>query len=170
MGQFEKDLIVISIKQRMLQNGIDMDRYIGVITNTWHENPAGFGFTCVERTDGNPLVTFHNLTAALIANSHFGVDNMIGGSQHHGMSYRENNQPDSLHVVISKRADPKMAGATCSIHVDSVSPVAGIDSQGGIIYDMGKILQHAATDLKHTPLIMPHAENGTISFGFRFGH
>jgi hypothetical protein len=52
--------------------------------------------------------------------------------------------------------------------VDSVSVVAGRDPRTRrVIYDSGKVLQHLATDLKHTPLILPSSERG-ITFGFRF--
>jgi hypothetical protein len=111
---------------------------------------------------------------ALIQSSKFGSDSMLGGSQHLGASFREVNQLDSLHIILSTRPDPSMSKPsdpvrpTCSIHLDSVSPVAGRDSKTRrIIYDQGKLLQHLATDLKRTPLIVPSGERGIV-FGFRF--
>jgi hypothetical protein len=44
----------------------------------------------------------------------------------------------------------------------------GRDPKTGLVnYDLGKVLQHLATDLKHTPLIVPSDEQGIV-FGFRF--
>ena len=160
MGQYDNDKTVVSIKNRMKQLGVDLDKYVDRITNKWDSTPAGFGFTC---KDNNAYTRLRN---ALIQNSHFGGDSMIGGSQHHGISFREVNKFDSLHVILSTKAD--RIGATCSIHLDSVSVVTGRDSKNGqVIYDPGKVLQHLATDLLHTPLIMPSRERGIV-FGFRF--
>ena len=91
---------------------------------------------------------------------------MLGSSQHLGASYREVNQFDSLHIVLSSRQNP---GGSCSVHLDSVSPVVGRDDKTGhIIYDPGKVLQHLTTDLLHTPLIIvPGSEQGIV-FGIRF--
>jgi hypothetical protein len=148
--------------------GVDLDLYIGQVTNTWKETPSGFGFTCRDKAAYSALMN------AMVQNSHFGSDSMLGGSQHLGASFREVNRLDSLHIVLSSRPDPSMSKpsdpirATCSIHLDSVSPVAGRDDRTGqIIYDPGKVLQHLATDLKHTPLIVPSGERGIV-FGFRF--
>ncbi len=83
-------------------------------------------------------------------------------------------QPDSLHIILSTRPDPSMSKpsasvrATCSVHLDTVSVVAGRDPKSRqVIYDPGKVLQHLATDLKRTSLIVPSRERG-IAFGFRF--
>jgi hypothetical protein len=160
MGQFDSDRTVVSIKNRMKNLGMDMDRYIGQITNKWDSIPSGFGFTCKDNK------AYADLMGALVQNANFGADSMIGGSQHRGASFREVGQPDSLHVILSTRPDP--SGATCSIHRDSVSVVTGIDPKTGqVIYDPGKVLQHVATDLLHTPLIMPSSRDGIV-FGFRF--
>jgi hypothetical protein len=159
-GPFDKDRTVVSIKNRMKRLGIDLDRYIGRITNTWASTPAGFGFTCTDKK------AYLALMAALVQNRHFGSDSMVGGSQHTGASFRECGQADSLHVVLSTR--PDKAGATCSIHLDSVSVATGVDPKTlQVIYDPGKVLQHLATDLLHTPLIMPSSKGGIV-FGFRF--
>ena len=93
---------------------------------------------------------------------------MIGGSQHQGASFRENSHPDSLHIILSRRPDPKMSNATCSIHLDSVSVVLEIDQKTGMVkYDMGKVLQHLTSDLLHTPLVIVPGTDG-IKFGIRF--
>ena len=167
MAEFDNDRTVVLIKGRMKRLGLDLDRYIGQITNTWPQIPPGFAFTCKDRT------AYLALMQALVDNVKFGPDSMIGGSQHHGASFREDSQPDSLHIVLSTRPDPKSklpVRPTCSVHLDSVSPVAGIDPRTRqIIYDQGKLLQHIATDLAHTPLIMPSTQGGgLIVFGFRF--
>lgn len=160
MGEFDKDPTVVMIKNRMKRLGIDLDKYLGRITNTWRSTPAGFAFTCSDEKGYKPLME------ALVNSARFGTDNMIGGSQHLGVSFREWGQPDSLHVVLSNRAD-KM-GATCSIHLDSVSVASGVDPKSRqVVYDQGKVLQHLATDLLHTPLIVPSGEKGIV-FGFRF--
>jgi hypothetical protein len=168
MGQFDKDRTVVRIKNRIKTLGIDLDRYIGEVTNKWDDTPSGFGFTCKDNAN------YRALMDALVQSSSFGSDSMLGSSQHLGASFREINQPDSLHIVLSTRPDPSMSKpsdpvrATCSIHLDSVSPVAGRDSKTGqVVYDPGKVLQHLATDLKHTPLIVPSGEGGIV-FGFRF--
>jgi hypothetical protein len=168
MASFDNDPTVLSIKERMKQLGIDLGKYIGQITNKWDSTPKGFGFTCRDREAYNALMT------ALVLSSKFGSDSMLGSSQHHGASFREVNTSDSLHIVISTRPDPSSAmppGAvrpTCSIHLDSVSVVTGIDPKTGqVIYDPGKVLQHLATDLAHTPLIVPSSERGFV-LGFRF--
>jgi hypothetical protein len=160
MAQFDNERTVVSIKNRMKGLGIDLDRYVGQITNKWDSTPAGFGFTCKDKN------AYTALMGALIQNIHFGSDSMIGGSQHQGVSFREVNQFNSLHIILSTRSN--RVGATCSIHLDSVSVVTGMDSKTGqVIYDNGKVLQHLATDLLHTPLIMPSSEAGIV-FGFRF--
>ena len=160
MGQFDQDRTVVSIKGRMKRLGIDLDRYIGQITNKWDSTPAGFGFTCSDKK------AYLALMDALVQSLRFGSDSMVGGSQHTGAPFREFGQPDSLHIILSTRPDP--AGATCSIHLDSVSVATGIDPKTRqVIYDPGKVLQHLATDLLHTPLIMPSSEGGIV-FGFRF--
>lgn len=77
------------IKNRMKSLGIDLDRYIGQITNTWAQTPSGFGFTCKDKA------SYQALMNALVQNLHFGSDSMLGGSQHVGASFREINQVDS---------------------------------------------------------------------------
>ena len=160
MGQYDNDRTVVSIKNRMKRLGVDLDRYIGRIAKKWDSTPKGFGFTCKDKAAYSALMT------ALIQNPYFGSDNMIGSSRHYGASFREVSQPDSLHIILSTRVD--WDGATCGIHLDSVSVVTGMDSTTGrVIYDPGKVLQHLATDLLHTSLIMPSSEGGIV-FGFRF--
>jgi hypothetical protein len=167
MGQFDNDRTVVVIKSRMQRLGVDLDRYIGEITNKWDVVPSGFGFTCKNKS------AYMDLMDDLVQNQRIASDSMMGGSQHQGASFREAGQPDSLHIILSTRPDPSMSKptdrirATCSIHLDSVSVVKGRDSNGHAIYDYGKVLQHVATDLKHTPLIMPSSEGGIV-FGFRF--
>jgi hypothetical protein len=177
MAQFDDKRSVSFIKSRMKGLGIDLDQYItkvvGVtkvsgITNVFDDPQVGFGFK------PNDLNAYTALMLA-ITNSYprFLRDNMVGGSQHHGASFRENSQPDSLHIILSRSPDPSMCRMcqvrpTCSIHLDFVSPVAGWDANTGRIkYDLGKLLQHLATDLKHTPLIVPSGQEGIV-FGFRF--
>ena len=160
MGQYDDDKTVVSIKRRMRNRGIDLDQYIGRITNKWDSTPAGFKFTCKNNA------CYKSLMKAMVLNVNFGCDNMIGSSQHQGSSFREVSNTDSLHIIISTRSDKE--GATCSIHLDSVSVVTGRDSKTRqVIYNPGKVLQHIATDLLHTPLIMPSSEHGIV-FGFRF--
>jgi hypothetical protein len=160
MGQFDDSHTVVSIKNRLKRLGVNLDRYIGQITNKWDSTPAGFGFACKDQ------LAYTALMNALVLNTNFGTDNMIGGSQHHGVSFREVNQVDSLHIVLSTR--PDSMGATCSIHLDSVSVAADRDPKTGqVIYDTSQVLQHLATDLLHTPLIVPSGEHGIV-FGFRF--
>jgi hypothetical protein len=169
MANFDQDPTVILIKNRMRRLGIDMDQYIGVITNTWSSTPCGFGFNCIDKA------RYISLMDALVQNSNIGSDNMIGGSQHEGVSFRECGQVDSLHIILSNRPDPLIppkpgepVKPKCSIHLDSVSVVTGIDPQTKqVVYDTGKVLQHIATDLLHTPLIMPSSDRGIV-FGFRF--
>lgn len=161
MTGFDTDPTVVTIKNRAKASGLNLDLYIDHITNTWKQTPMGFGFVC---KDG----AYRDLLTALIVNKHFGCDNMIGGSQHKGVSYREDSRPDSLHIVLSKRPDANMANANCSIHLDSVSVVLGVDSKTGMVkYDMGKILQHVTTDLAHMPLMIVPGGDG-IKFGIRF--
>lgn len=161
MGQFDNDRTVVLIKNRLKQLGIDLDKYLGTITNTWASTPAGFGFTCADQQ------TYKDLMSAMVQNQNFGSDNMMGGSQHKGASFRECGKPDSLHVVLSTRPDPG-SGATCSVHLDSVSVAPSVDPKTRMVnYDYGKVLQHVATDLLHTPLIMPSSDKGIV-FGFKF--
>jgi hypothetical protein len=161
MGQYDSDRTVVMIKTRLKQLAIDLERYLGSITNKWDSTPAGFGFTCADQK------AYLGLMDALVQNPNFGSDNMVAGSQHIGASFRECGKSDSLHVVLSNRAD-KVSGATCSVHLDSVSVATSVDRRSGMVnYDYGKVLQHVATDLLHTPLIMPGSEKGIV-FGFRF--
>jgi hypothetical protein len=122
----------------------------------------GFGFTC--KTDAISI----DLEKALLGSKHFGIDTKIGGSQHTGKSFREDNRPDSLHIVLSSRPDPNMQGATCSVHLDSVSVVLGIDPDTHILrYDTGKLLQHLTCDLGHNSWLIVPGTDGT-NVGFRF--
>lgn len=168
MGKYDRAPTVVSIKNRMKRLGVDLDRYIGQVTNKWDEAPRGFGFTCKDRA------AYTSLMCALVQNGHFGADNMKGGSQHHGASFREVSQSDSLHIILSTRPDPNMSKpsdpvrATCSVHLDTVSVVLGRDPKNRqVIYDPGKVLQHLASDLKRTPLIVHGTKRGIV-FGFRF--
>src|SRR5215472_7614541 len=106
MGQFDKDATVVRIKNRMQSLGIDLDRYIGQVTNKWDSTPCGFGFTLKESKDKS---SYRALMDALIQSPNFGSDSMLGGSQHLGASFREVNQPDSLHIILSTRPDPSMS-------------------------------------------------------------
>lgn len=146
---------VILIKNRIKGLGINLDQYIGQITYQWDNTPMGFDFTCK-----NPP-TYTDLMKALVSNTNFGADNMVGGSQHQGASFREVGASDSLHIILcSKRP--------CTIHLDSVSVARSRNSDTGLVdYDQGKVFQHLATDLWRTPLIVPSAEGG-ITFGIRF--
>lgn len=159
MGQFDKDPTVVRIKLRMKLLGIDLDKYLGTITNTWASTPPGFHFYCADGTAWNGLL------AALVQSSSFGTDTMIGGSQHKGVSFRECGQSDSLHVVL---VSPVHSKEKCGVHLDSVSVAESIDPKSGMInYDLGKVPQHLASDLWNLPLIMPSPEKGLV-FGFRF--
>jgi len=155
MGKFDNERTVISIKNRIKGLGINLDQYIGEVTGKWDSVPMGFDFTCK-----NPAA-YTALMKAVTLNTNFGIDNMIGGSQHQGASFREVGAPDSLHIVLSARGP-------CTIHLDSVSVAKGRNPETGQVdYNLGQVLQHLATDLKHTPLIVPSAERGIV-FGFRF--
>jgi hypothetical protein len=151
---------VEGIKARMRSRGVDLDQYLERVTNSWESTPRGFGFTCKDDAQ------WHALLKALTTSSNFGVDTGLGASQHPGVSFREISKPDSAHITMTSRPDSK-TGATCSIHVDSVSPVLGRDPGGKAIYDCGTALQHVFTDLLHTPLIVPSSDNGLV-LGFRF--
>lgn len=155
MGQFDNSRTVISIKNRMKGLGINLDQYIGQVTNQWDGTPMGFDFTCKNTP------TYTDLMKALVSNTNFGADNMIGGSQHQGASFREVGSPASLHIILSNKRP-------CTIHLDSVSVARSRNSDTGQVdYDQGLVLQHLATDLLHTPLIVPSAGGGIV-FGFRF--
>jgi hypothetical protein len=118
----------------------------------------GFGFVHKE---------YDRLLVALVMSSNFGSDTTFGGKLHSGLSFREITTPDSLHITLSERPDPKTHD-TCSIHLDSVSIVAGRDPNSRTVnYNYGKGLQHLATDYLHTPFIVPNSEEGLV-FGIRF--
>src|SRR5690242_17812975 len=103
------------IKHRMRMLGIDLDQYINdPPTNTWDQ---GFRFTCKNNNCSA-------LMRAVIDNTNFGSDSSIGGSLHSGVSFREDNRPDSLHIILSNRVIDHKSGATCEIHLDSFSPVS----------------------------------------------
>ncbi len=152
--------VVRLIKHRMRMLGIALDQYINdPPTNIWDQ---GFGFTC----KGNNC---SGLMRTVIENPNFGTDSAIGGSMHPGVSFREVNKPDSLHIILSNRViDPK-SGATCEIHLDSVSPVSGRDpNTRKLTYDYGRVLQHLVTDKWRQPgVIVPSGEGGVV-FGLRF--
>lgn len=150
---------VASIKARMRSRGIDLDQYLERVTNSWDSTPRGFGFTCKDKAQWQALLS------ALTTSSNFAVDTGLGASQHPGVSFREVSPLDSAHITMTSRPDSK-TGATCSIHVDSVSPVLGRDQGGKAVYDCGRALQHVFSDLLHTPLIVP-SRDGFV-FGFRF--
>jgi hypothetical protein len=157
MGEFDNKHSVLLIKNRMKGLGINLDQFIGQITYWWPDapnTPVGFDFTCK-----NPA-TYTDLMKAVISNTNFGADNMLGGSQHLGASFREVGAPDSLHIILcSKRP--------CTIHLDSVSVAKGRTNTGQVEYDQGQVLQHLASDLFRTPLIVPSGRGGIV-FGIRF--
>jgi hypothetical protein len=158
MADFNNVSTVISIKNRMGRLGIDLDKHIEKITHYWAMTPMGFGFICKD---------FDGLMNTLVMSINFGSDTPLGGRLHSGISFREINTQDSLPISLSKRPDPE-SGSNCSIHLDSVSPVAGRDPNSGKInYNYGKVLQHVFTDALHTPFIVPNSETGLV-FGIRF--
>jgi len=172
MGNFSSDPTVFMINNRLKQLGIDLAKYLGTITNTWPSTPPGFGFICADQLGDKTLPpekqqAYMKLMDAIVQNQNFGSDNMLAGSQHRGASFRECGKPDSLHVILSKTPDPQSKN-TCSVHLDSVSFAVSVDPKTRMVqYDYGKALQHIATDLLHTPLIVPSSEKGLV-FGFRF--
>ena len=152
--------LVTLIKHRMRMLGIDLDQYINdPPTNTWDQ---GFGFTC----KGNNC---SSLMHAVVDNPNFGSDSAIGGSMHAGVSFREVNKPDSLHIILSNRVIDHESGATCEVHLDSVSPVSGRDpNTRKLTYDYGRVLQHLVSDKwNHPNVIVPSGEGGVV-FGLRF--
>ena len=135
--------------------GVDLRAYIDKAT--WMTED-GFDFICKD---------CGGLSMALIQNEKFGCDSALGGSLHKGVSYREDNQPDSLHLILYP-GTPGAAGDNASIHHDKVSPVAGRDPRTKKLnYDYGRVLQHLVTDAKKWPLIVPSSEAGLV-FGVRF--
>jgi hypothetical protein len=149
---------VAIIKHRMADLGLKLDPFISKVTNTWADPPMGFGFFCNN---------CKGLMWALVLNKNFGSDSAIGGSRHKGVSFREINKQSSLHISIYEKL-VGTSGDNCSIHLDTCSPVAGVDPKSRIVqYDYGKVLQHIATDLYRTPLIVPSSEAGLV-FGIRF--
>ena len=148
------------IKHRMRMLGIDLDQYINnPPTNFWGQ---GFGFTCKNNN-------YLGLMRKVIENQNFGTDSAIGGSLHPGVSFRESGNPDGLHIILSNHVIDRKSGATCEIHLDSVSPVSGRDpNTRKLIYDYGRVLQHLVTDKCHQPnVIVPSGEGGVV-FGLKF--
>jgi len=138
--------------------GLNLDPFIDKVTNTWADPPMGFGFFCKD---------CKGLMWALVLNQNFGSDSGIGGSQHKGVSFREISKPASVHISIYEK-QVGTSGDNCSIHLDTYSPVAGVDPKSRTVqYDYGRVLQHLATDLYRTPLIVPSSEAGLV-FGLRF--
>lgn len=159
MGQYDKTPTVVRIKDRLKRLSIDLDKYLGEITNYWDSTPPGFHFYCADAK------AWQNLLAAMVQSTSFGTDTMVGGSQHKGVSFRECGQSDSLHVVL---VNPGVSKEKCGVHLDTVSVALSRDPKTGLVnYDLGKVPQHLATDLWNLPLIMPSPEKGLV-FGFRF--
>ena len=128
--------------------GIGLDKYIDSVINVWN---AGFRFRCK---------TINEFAMAIIQNHKFCADSSIGGSQHGGVSWREVNRLDSMHVIISKKY--------CEVHIDSVSVVAGRDAKTRKCnYNYGTVLNHLMIDLKRWPVILPSNKQGLV-IGFRF--
>ena len=171
MGNLSGHPTVLMINNRLKQLGIDLDKYLGTITNKWPA-PQGFGFICADQLGEKALPpekqqAYRKLMDAIVQNQHFGSDSMVGGSQHQGASFREWGKPDSLHIILSRTPDP-VSKNTCSVHLDAVSVAVSVDPKTRMVqYDYGKVLQHLATDLLNTPLIVPGSEQGLV-FGFRF--
>src|SRR3990172_5617284 len=152
----ESAATVENIKYRMKTLGIDMDAYIGSITDHWDSTPQGFKFTCKDRK---------GLMMALIQNAQFAADTSLGGKMHQGVSWREVSKSNSLHIIVRKGHATKGQSAvdTGTIHLDSVSVVAGRNPQTrGCLYDYGAVLQHVATDLKHARFIVPTSAGGLV--------
>jgi hypothetical protein len=98
--------------------------------------PSGFNFTCV-------LVG--NLVDALKKNKKFGISQKIEPKHGYDIAFREYSKPDSLHIELSLGWHQK-----CTIHLDKVSIVRGINDRGYVMYEnLNILMQHAATDLLH---------------------
>lgn len=150
---------IISIKNRMARLGIDMEKHIEKIIRHWDQTPMGFEFLCKDHK---------GLMSTLVMSSNFGSDTRIGGMLHTGVSFREIDSQDSLHITLSTRPGSK-AAATCSIHLDSVSPVAGRDPNTRMVdYNYGKVLQHYVTDAKGGKRFVVPSSDGGLVFGIRF--
>jgi hypothetical protein len=142
--------------------GISIDAYVQKYTNYW-EPPYGFGFRFISKSGYE-----RTLLRDLSFNARFGVDGSIGGSRHPGVSFREVNQPDSLHVIVSKHPIDRQSGANCEVHLDSVSPVLGREGDGSLRYDFGRVLQHIVTDQYHLNDVIVPSKDAGFAFGLRF--
>jgi hypothetical protein len=163
MSNLEKTSEVIKIKNYLFKLGLIIDPDIDRITEI-EKKPVGFKFVC-----GNISLLIRKLTL----NRHFGVDNKsetfgkLASKLSCGLSFRQKDSSDSIHFNISKSACGKDE-ANCSVHLDTVSMVAGTDAIGNNNYIVGNIFKHLAIDqYRLTKVIVPSGEDGFV-IGYRF--
>lgn len=171
MSNFENELEVKNVKQRIASLGISLEPFIKKITHVYKRpKPIGFRFVC-DMPD--------SLFLELKSNHNFGIDNPpnqvlpanwvghIAGSQSRGISIREISDSDSLHLNISK----KLSGPTmdnCEIHLDTISISHGLADDGTVIYNMENLPQHLVTDLLEIPNLIAHTDGEFFNVGWRF--
>jgi hypothetical protein len=159
MGGLQDDGKVQLIQSRLIHLGLILTPFLDEVTRVYPPNgPIGFDFKCED---------ISGLFAAVKYNPHFGYDNPRNIAGHvatelaHGISFREDNQQDSLHFEIAKDI--------CNVHIDSISVVAGKDESGDIIYNTANLLQHISSDhFNFRKVIAPNSRDGFV-WGFRFG-
>jgi hypothetical protein len=154
--------LVDSYTQRMESLGIPLKKYIHHVFKQWGGPTAGFGFICKNPAD---------LLLDLASNSNFARETTLGQRFQSGGSWRQVNQPDSLHILYFKNKwvdELKTRTDYFQIHIDSASVAAGKDPGArACIYDYGRLMDHVFTDLLRTRVITPSSERGLV-IGLRF--
>jgi hypothetical protein len=149
----EEPSVVLQLKQRASVRGLNLEQYMqkevwdGGVFDHWAGNPKGFKFVC------NSFEKL-NLGLANLKGS-FAPDSTLGQRFQDGASWREVGQADGLHIIVFKyRYAEKLKTKVCyvNVHLDSISPVGGVDSETGkATYEPGETINHFLKDKKHKP-------------------
>ncbi|HEY7574721.1 MAG TPA: hypothetical protein VIB08_06120 [Thermoanaerobaculia bacterium] len=150
-----------TIVNRLNQLGIPLRSFSDDITAPKDQKLTKIDFTW-KADPGGPVNVFRSFINVIIRNAHFAADTILGSRLHpNDACFREVGSSDSLHVIVNSKRGGQ-------VHIDTVSPVLGRDENGFADYDLGKLLQHYAADVKNHPeLIVPSGQGG-LNFGVRF--
>ena len=158
--------IVQAFIYMLSSRGVGLEKHIDKTQNTpqqqgiiayWWSNPAGFKFVPSNMWD---------LAAEMLRSGRFGADCGVGFIAQQvsdspfnptqskiSVSLRETSQPFAFHLVgfmggwwsssLQRNLD------YCNLHLDSVSPVLGLDAKKCVVYDVEQTMKHILKDLFH---------------------
>lgn len=153
---------VTIIKYRMKVLGVDLNKHISEVTNSWEDTTLGFNFIPKD---------WEAFAWALRNSGQFCIDTAIAHKfQKKGsLSWREVNKDSSMHVLLCKGkpyTKYKKVVTYYQLHIDSVSVVAGTDRAGKCYYALDQLAKHNIVDKWKLPFVVPDREG--LRLGIRF--